>query len=114
MRICPTAGRAGKLVDVFDPVVRHIREKCLSSTFTALDATRLPVLDPLPPRGIKSGSLWLIEGDHTYACFLYEPSAHAEHLKAFFDGRTLQKRDVRRLAHQQLRGEASKRSSRRM
>lgn len=84
------ASSVGKLVDLFDPVVRHIREKCLSSTFTALDATRMPVLDPLHPLGIKSGSLWLIEGDHTYACFLYAPSAHAEHLKEFLDGRTLQ------------------------
>jgi transposase len=79
----------GKLIDLFDPVVGHIREKCLSSAFTALDATRIPVLDPLHPLGIKSGALWLIEGDHRYACFLYAPSAHADHLKKFFEGRTL-------------------------
>ncbi|MFI5302638.1 MAG: transposase [Polyangiales bacterium] len=69
--------------------MRHIREACLSSSFTALDATRMPVLDPLHPLGIKSGALWLIQGDHRYACFLYAPSAHAEHLKKFFEGRTL-------------------------
>ena len=84
------ASSVGKLVDLFDPVVRHIREACLSSTFTALDATRMPVLDPLHPLGIKSGALWLIQGDHRYACFLYAPSGHAEHLKKFFEGRTLQ------------------------
>jgi hypothetical protein len=61
----------------------------LSSTFTALDATRMPVLDPLHPLGIKSGALWLIEGDHRYACFLYAPSAHAKHLRKFFEGRSL-------------------------
>ncbi|HWX74225.1 MAG TPA: IS66 family transposase, partial [Solirubrobacteraceae bacterium] len=83
------ASSVGRVIDLFDPIVRHIREACLSSSFTALDATRMPVLDPLHPLGIKSGALWLIEGDHRYACFLYAPSAHAEHLKKFFEGRTL-------------------------
>jgi transposase len=83
------AASVGRAIDLFDPVVRHIRERCLSSCFTALDATRMPVLDPLHPLGIKSGALWLIEGDHRYACFLYAPSAHADHLKRFFEGRTL-------------------------
>jgi transposase len=83
------ASSVGKLIDLFDPVVRQIREACLASSFTALDATRMPVLDPLHPLGIKSGALWLIEGDHRYACFLYAPSAHAAHLRKFFEGRTL-------------------------
>ena len=83
------ASSVGRVIDLFDPIVRHIREACLSSSFTGLDATRMPVLDPLHPLGIKSGALWLIEGDHRYACFLYAPSAHAEHLKKFFEGRTL-------------------------
>jgi len=83
------ASSVGKLIDLFDPIVSHIRERCLSSAFTALDATRMPVLDPLHPLGIQSGALWLIEGDHRYACFLYAPSAHAAHLKKFFEGRTL-------------------------
>ncbi len=84
------ASSVGKVIDLFDPIVGHIREACLSSSFTALDATRMPVLDPLHPLGIKSGALWLIEGDHRYSCFLYAPSGHAEHLRAFFEGRTLQ------------------------
>lgn len=83
------AASVGRVIDLLDPVVRHIREACLSSRFTALDATRMPVLDPLHPLGIKSGALWLIEGDHRYACFLYAPSGHADHLKRFFEGRTL-------------------------
>ena len=83
------ASSVGRVIDLFDPIVGHIREACLSSTFTALDATRMPVLDPLHPLGIKSGALWLIQGDHRYACFLYAPSAHAVHLKKFFEGRTL-------------------------
>lgn len=83
------ASSVGKLIDLFDPIVGHIRERCLSSRFTALDATGMPVLDPLHPLGIKTGALWLIEGDHRYACFLYAPSGHATHLKKFFEGRTL-------------------------
>ena len=83
------ASSVGRLIDLYDPIVRHIREACLSSSFTALDATRMPVLDPLSPLGIKSGALWLICGDHRYACFLYAPSGHAEHLEKFFEGRTL-------------------------
>jgi transposase len=83
------AASVGRVIDLFDPIVRHIREACLSSRFTALDATRIPVLDAAHPMGIKSGALWLIEGDHRYACFLYAPSAHADHLKTFFEGRTL-------------------------
>jgi transposase len=83
------AASVGRVIDLFDPVVRHIREACLSSSFTALDATRMPVLDPLHPLGIRSAALWLVEGDHRYACFLYAPSAHASHLKKFFEGRTL-------------------------
>jgi transposase len=83
------AASVGRVIDLFDPIVRHIREACLSSRFTALDATRIPVLDAAHPLGIKSGALWLIEGDHRYACFLYAPSAHADHLKTFFEGRTL-------------------------
>ena len=79
----------GRTIDLFDPVVRHIREACLSSTYTALDATRMPVLDSAHPMGIKNGALWLIEGDHRYACFLYAPSAHAAHIQAFFKDRSL-------------------------
>jgi transposase len=80
----------GKLIDLLDPIVGHIRERCLSSRFTALDATGMPVLDPSHPLGIKTGALWLIEGDHRYTCFLYAPSGHAAHLRKFFEGRTLQ------------------------
>lgn len=83
------ASSVGKLIDLLDPIVGHIRERCLSSRFTALDATGMPVLDPSRPLGIKTGALWLIEGDHRYACFLYAPSGHATHLKKFFEGRTL-------------------------
>jgi transposase len=83
------ASSVGRVIDLFDPIATHIRERCLASAFTALDATRMPVLDPSLPLGIRSASLWLVEGDHRYACFFYAPTGHAEHLKAFFSGRTL-------------------------
>ena len=83
------ASSVGALLDLFDPVVKHVREACLSSRFTALDATRMPVLDSEHPLGIRSSALWLIEGDHRYACFLYAPSAHAEHLRTFLEGHSL-------------------------
>lgn len=78
------ATSVGKLIDLFDPVVAHIKEATLSSDFTALDATRMPVLDPAHPLGIRSGSLWLLEGDHQYACFVYAPTAHADHSQTFY------------------------------
>jgi transposase len=83
------ASSVGRLIDLFDPVTRHIRNACLSASFTALDATRMPMLDPQHPLGIRTAALWLIEGDHRYACFLFAPSGHADHLRKFFEGRTL-------------------------
>lgn len=83
------AASVGRLIDLFDPVVRHIHEAALSSAYTALDATRMPVLDPTHPLGIRSGALWLIEGAHRYACFLYAPTGHDDHLEELLHGRTL-------------------------
>jgi transposase len=83
------ASSVGQLVDLFDPVVSHIREACLSSDFTALDATRMPVLDDDHPLGIRSGALWLIEGAHRYAWFLYAPTGHAHPIETLLSGRTL-------------------------
>jgi transposase len=77
------------LVDLFDPVTKHIRKCCLSSDYTALDATRIPVIDPEHPLGVRSGALWLIEGAHRYACFFYAPSGHADHLEKFLSGSVL-------------------------
>lgn len=83
------ASSVGRLVDLFDPVVRALREQCLSSDYTALDATRIPVLDRSHPLGIRSGALWLIEGAHRYACFFYAPTGHDDHLEKLLEGRTL-------------------------
>ena len=78
-----------RVIDLFDPIVKHITHECLTSPFTALDATRMPVIDPKHPLGIRSGSLWLIEGAHKYAMFGYAPSGHAEHLEKLIEGYTL-------------------------
>lgn len=78
-----------RVIDLFDPIVRHITHKCLTSDYTALDATRMPVLDFEHPLGIRNGSLWLIEGAHKYALFAYAPTAHAIHLKRLISGYSL-------------------------
>lgn len=79
----------GRLVDLYDAVVKRLRRRCLASAFTALDATRMPVIDPHHPLGIRSGSLWLIEGDHRYACFFFAPTGHDRHLKEILEGHAL-------------------------
>lgn len=83
------ASTVGRVIDLFAPVVEHIGERCLSSGYTALDATRMPVLDAELSPGIRSGTLWLIEGDHLYSFFAYAPSGHAEHLDELLAGHTL-------------------------
>ncbi len=83
------ASSVGRVIDLFEPVVEHIKEACLSSAFTALDATRMPVLDSEHPLGIRSGSLWLIEGDHRYSYFVYARTGHAKHIDDLLAGRTL-------------------------
>jgi len=83
------ATSVGRMIDLFDPVVKHIAEAALASDYSALDATRMPVLDTLHPLGIRSGALWLILGGHHHAYFLYAPSAHAQHVEDLLAGRTL-------------------------
>lgn len=83
------AASVGRVIDLLDPIVKHITHQCLSSAFTALDATRMPVLDPDHPLGIRTGSLWLIEGDHKYAMFAYAPTGHGKHLANLIKGYNL-------------------------
>jgi len=83
------AASVGRVIDLFAPVVEHIAEMCLASSFTALDATSMPVLDAEHPLGIRTGSLWLLEGGHRYSYFVYAPSGHAEHLDKVLAGRSL-------------------------
>jgi transposase len=76
----------GKLVDLLDPVVRHIFRRCMASTYLALDSTGMPVLDDEVPEGIRRGTLWHLLGDGRWAYFGYAPSGHDHHLEALADG----------------------------
>jgi transposase len=78
------AASVGRVIDLLDPIALHIKEKTLSSDYTALDATSMPVLDEDHPLGIRTGTLWLVEGDHRYAFFAFAPSGHADHLAKLF------------------------------
>ncbi|MBX3210767.1 MAG: transposase [Labilithrix sp.] len=49
------ASSVGAVTDLFAPVIDHIKEAALGADFTALDATRMSVLDPVHPLGIRSG-----------------------------------------------------------
>jgi transposase len=80
---------AGRVIDLFDPIIQHIALRCTESSYFALDATKMVVLDPQHPLGVRNASLWLFEGDHQYAFFAYAPSGHASHLENRFEGVTL-------------------------
>lgn len=74
------------MIDLFDPIVKHIAHESMMSEYTAVDATSMRVLDAEHPLGIRTTALWLIEGDHKYAYFAYAPSGHAEHLEKLLKG----------------------------
>lgn len=83
------ASSVGRLIDLFAPVVEHISKACFASSFTALDATSMPVIDVEHALGIRTSALWLIEGDHLYSLFVYAPTGHAKHLDELLAGHTL-------------------------
>jgi transposase len=83
------AASVGAAIDRFESVVDHIKEKALASSYTALDATSMKVLDQEHPLGIRTGALWLIEGDHQYAYFVFAKTAEAKHIEDLLAGRTL-------------------------
>ena len=83
------ASSVGALIDRFEPVVELIKDKALGSSYTALDATSIKVLDAEHPLGIRTGSLWLIEGDHRYAYFVFARTAEARHIDDLLHGHTL-------------------------
>jgi transposase len=80
------AASCGRVIDLLDPIVRHIFKKCITSEHVALDATSLRVLDIDHPLGIRNGALWLIQGAHCYSYFMYAESGHAAHLEAKLAG----------------------------
>jgi transposase len=80
------ARSVGRLIDLFEPIVTHITAKVLSSQYVSFDATSFRVLDDKHPRGIRTGALWSIAGDHRYALFFAAPSGHADLLKERLKG----------------------------
>ena len=80
------AASCGRVIDLLDPIVRHIFTRCVASEYFAFDATLLPVLDAEHPLGIRSGTLWLLQGAHCYSYFMYAESGHAHHLEAKLKG----------------------------
>jgi transposase len=80
------ASTAGKMIDLFDPIVGRIFSKVISSKYCALDATSMPVLDIDHPLGIRTGTLWLLQGERVYSYFMYAESGHAHHLEKRLKG----------------------------
>ena len=80
------AASCGRVIDLFDPIVRHVFKRCMASEYVALDATSIRVLDVEHPLGIRNGALWLIQGAHCYSYFMYATSGHADHLEAKLEG----------------------------
>ena len=80
------AATCGKMIDLFDPIVGRIFTKVVGSEYFALDATSMPVLDMDHPLGIRTGTLWLLQGERVYSYFLYAESGHARHLEKKLNG----------------------------
>ena len=80
------ASSCGRAIDLLDPIVSHISHRALSASYFGLDATSIPVLDIKHPLGLRTGALWLLQGDHCYSYFLYAESGHAHHLEAKLKG----------------------------
>jgi transposase len=80
------ASSCGRAIDLLDPIVTHIAHRALSASYFGLDATSIPVLDIQHPLGLRTGALWLLQGDHCYSYFLYAASGHAHHLEAKLKG----------------------------
>jgi transposase len=80
------AATSGKMIDLFDPIVGHIFHKVVHAKYSALDATSMPVLDVNHPLGIRTSTLWLLQGERTYSFFMYAESGHAHHLDKKLQG----------------------------
>jgi serine/threonine-protein kinase HipA len=74
------------VIDLFDPIVQHIFSRCMTSSYIALDATSIPILDVDHPLGIRHGALWLLQGAHCYSYFIAASSGHAYHLEDKLQG----------------------------
>jgi hypothetical protein len=91
------------MIDLLTPIVGRIFAKVMNSTYCALDATSMPVLDVDHPLGLRTGTLWLLQGERVYSYFMYAESGHAHHLEKRRQGLQACERDVRRLSNEQLR-----------
>lgn len=76
------AKASGRAIDLLDPIVQHIFHQAMTSDYLGFDATSIRVIDPQHPLGIRTGALWLLQGDHRFSCFMYADSGHAHHLEA--------------------------------
>jgi transposase len=84
------AANVGALVDLLDPIVDHIFQRCVTSHVVGVDATRMPVIDRELPEGIHNASLWNMLGDEQWSYFGYTSSGHASKLEALLKGCTLE------------------------
>jgi transposase len=80
------ASTSGRMIDLFDPIVGHIFSKVVSSPYFAFDATSMPVLDIDHPLGIRTSTLWLLQGNRTHSYFMHAQSGHAHHLESKLKG----------------------------
>lgn len=78
------------LIDRCDPIVQHIFQRCVASQVVGIDATRMPVLDPTTPRGIRNMALWNLLGDNRFSYFGSATSGHGDKLKDLLKGCTLE------------------------
>jgi hypothetical protein len=76
------AQASGRAVDLLDPIVRQIFHQAVSSKYFGFHSTGIRVLDTEHPLGTRTGALWLLQGDHCYAYFMYASSGHVHHLEA--------------------------------
>lgn len=83
------ARSVGRMIDLFDPIIAHVFQRCVTSGVVGVDATTARVLDPEHPRGIRTGALWNLLGDNTWSYFGYAPSGHDHHLAGWLEGITL-------------------------
>jgi transposase len=77
------------LIDLCDPIVKHIFQRCVASSVVGIDATSMPVLDRECAKGIRRAALWNFLGDNRWSYFGYATSGHGERLKELLNGCTL-------------------------
>lgn len=85
-----TLGRnIGWMIDLCDPIVRHIFRRCVTSHVVGADATSMPVLQPKLPSGIVHTTLWNLLGDERWSYFGYAPNGEGAELVKLLNGCSL-------------------------